>query len=251
MVKIGKNSHGRKIPIPRRLDYQESSASLRLWKTHFINYTRTDQFFAKFVQADTEWKVREADWGFAAEPDTSQTKQIGAQMKADCLMFLETLSSYLPDDYLVEKITKNSENLESVWKIVDNCFGVTMNSETFMGLAKLSKKETETNRQFYLRMEGFVSKHLTKGGVKVEEVQTIRLMQVPEAEELGGNISKISSSNPCPLFQMNEQPLEPDVEDCDSDVHTASDLNQPPISPLSLSDTSNLQVKALHAQRSH
>lgn len=105
---MGEHSHGRKIPIPRRLDYQESGASLRLWKTHFINYTRTDQFVNIFVQADTKWKVNEKDWGFQAEPDTSQTKQTGAQLKADCLMFLETLSSYLPDDYLVEKITKNT-----------------------------------------------------------------------------------------------------------------------------------------------
>ena len=199
---MGENSHGRKIPIPRRLDYQESAASLRLWKTHFTNYTRTDQFFAKFVQADTKWKVREADWGFAAEPETSQTKRTGAQMQADCLMFLETLSSYLPDDYLVEKITKNSEDLASVWTIVDDFYGVTLNSETFLGLAKMSKKDTETNRQFYLRMEGFVSKHLTKGGVKVEEIQT----------PVRGDIMTISIKNIIMIIWMSK--VHPKLIDC-------------------------------------
>ena len=68
---MGENSQGRKIPIPRKLGYQESAASLRLWKTHFINYTRTDMFFTKFVQADTEWKIRDNDWGFQDEAATS------------------------------------------------------------------------------------------------------------------------------------------------------------------------------------
>ena len=40
---------GRKIQAPRKLEQRESAASLRLWKIHFANYTRTDPYFAHFV----------------------------------------------------------------------------------------------------------------------------------------------------------------------------------------------------------
>ena len=53
-----------------------------------------------------------ADWGFADEAETSPLKRKKAEMKADCHMFLETFASYFPDDYLVEKITKNTGKLK-------------------------------------------------------------------------------------------------------------------------------------------
>ena len=86
-------------------------------------------------------------------------------------MFLETLSSYLPDDFIGEKICKTTGSLKEVWNVIDDFYGVKLSSETFLGLTKLTKKSDETYRQFYLRLEGFVSKHLTKGGVKVEELE--------------------------------------------------------------------------------
>ena len=135
---VDNNPHGRKIPTPRKLEQQESAASLRLWKTHFINYTRTDMFFARFVQADAKWKMQENDWGFQDEAATAQTRRTKAQVKEDCLMFLETLSSYLPDDYIGEKICKTTGNLKEVWKVIDDYFGVTLSSETYLGLTKLT-----------------------------------------------------------------------------------------------------------------
>ena len=161
---------GRKIPIPRKLDSQETAASLRLWKIHFVNYTRGDLYFAHFVKGDVVWNMAENNWGFQAETAESSLKRSPAEMKSDCLMFLETLASYLPDDYLVERITKNTGKLEDVWRVVEDYYGVTLSSDTFLELAKMSKNKTETYRQFYMRMEGFVSKHLTKGNVKVEDV---------------------------------------------------------------------------------
>ena len=163
-------NHGRKIPIPRKLDLQENAASLRLWKVHVTNYYRADPCFSFFVRDDTTWNMAAADWGFADEAETSQLKRKKAEMKADCHMFLETFASYFPDDYLVEKITKNTGKLKDVWRTVDEFYNVILSSDSFLGLAKLTKKPQETYRQFYLRMEGFVSKHLTKAGVKVEEV---------------------------------------------------------------------------------
>ena len=109
-------------------------------------------------------------WGFAAKTAETSLKRTQAEMKLDCLMFLETLASYLPDDYLVEKITKNTGSLADVWKVINSYFGVMLSSDTFRELAKMSKKKEETYRQFYLRMEGFVSKHLTKANIKVEDV---------------------------------------------------------------------------------
>ena len=93
-----------------------------------------------------------------------------AQMKQDCEMFLQTLASYLPDDYLVEKISKTTENMDGVWEVLEQYYGTTLTSETFLQIDKMKKKDVQSYRQFYMRIEGLVSKHLTKGGVKVEDV---------------------------------------------------------------------------------
>ena len=96
--------------------------------------------------------MAENNWGFQAETAESSLKRSPAEMKSDCLMFLETLASYLPDDYLVERITKNTGKLEDVWRVVEDYYGVTLSSDTFLELAKMSKNKTETYRQFYMRM---------------------------------------------------------------------------------------------------
>ena len=160
----------RKVPIPRKLDINESAPSIRLWKIAFINYYRSDIYFSKFVQAGAKWNVNAPDWGFTDEPDTSDLKRTKAQLKEDCKMFLETLASYVPDDYLVEKISKTTEDMDGVWTILEQYYGISINSDTFLQIDKMQKKDVESYRQFYLRMEGMVSKHLTKGNVKVEDV---------------------------------------------------------------------------------
>ena len=163
---------GRKIPVPRKLDKQETAASLRLWKVHFQNYYKNDVYFKRFISDTAVWHVHQVNWGFTPEAADSQLKRTAEELKSDCNMFLETLASFLPDDYLVEKIIRNTSKLADIWRILEDFYGVTLNSETFLGLAKMQKQQSETYRQFYLRMEGFVSKHLTKGGVKVEEITT-------------------------------------------------------------------------------
>ena len=160
-------TQGRKVPIPRKLDINETAPSIRLWKIAFVNYYRADTFFSAFVQAGAKWNVQAADWGFEDEAATSALKRSGAQMKQDCEMFLQTLASYLPDDYLVEKISKTTENMDGVWEVLEQYYGTTLTSETFLQIDKMKKKDIESYRQFYMRIEGLVSKHLTKGGVKV------------------------------------------------------------------------------------
>ena len=163
-------SQGRKIPNPRKLNLRETAASLRLWKVHISNYYRADLYFSHFVSSDTTWDIHQHNWGFTAEADNTVTQRSASQMRADCHMFLDTFASYLPDDYVVEKLTKNTTNMADVWRIVDEFYGVTLSSDTFLALSNMSKKPEETYRQFYLQLEGFVSNHLTKEGVKVDEV---------------------------------------------------------------------------------
>ena len=193
---MGDNNYvtGRKVPIPRKLDTQETAASIRLWRVAFTNYYRAYLYFGHFVQADTTWNVGAEHWGFDNEPNTSQLKRTKAQMKSDCSMFLETLASYLPCDYLVEKITRTTSDMAGVWELIEQYYGIQLTGETFLALAKLSKKANESHRQFYLRIEGFVSKHLTKAGVKVEDVTA------PE----GGDKLTISLKNVLVIWWMDK-----------------------------------------------
>ena len=167
---------------------------MRLWKVAFTNYYRADVYFGHFVHADTTWNVAAEDWGFDNEPATSQLKRTKAQLKSDCSMFLETLASYLPCDYLVEKITRTTTSMAGVWELIDQFYGIQLTSETFLALAKLTKKPTESHRQFYLRIEGFVSKHLSKAGVKVEDVT------VPQ----GGDTLTVSLKNVLCIWWMEK-----------------------------------------------
>ena len=187
-------TNGRKIPLPRKLDPQESAASLRLWKIHFVNYTRSDPYFAHFVRAEVTWVMAADNWGFVAETAEGSLKRTGPEMKSDCLMFLETLASYLPDDYLVDNITTKTKCLKDVWKEVDNYYGTALSSFTFLELAGMTKKKEETHRQFYMRLEGYVSKHLAEPGVKVEDVTS------PET----GDILTISLKNVLVIMWMSK-----------------------------------------------
>ena len=187
-------TNGRKIPLPRKLDPQESAASLRLWKIHFVNYTRSDPYFAHFVRAEVTGVMAADNWGFVAETAEGSLKRTGPEMKSDCLMFLETLASYLPDDYLVDNITTKTKCLKDVWKEVDNYYGTALSSFTFLELAGMTKKKEETHRQFYMRLEGYVSKHLAEPGVKVEDVTS------PET----GDILTISQKNVMVIMWMSK-----------------------------------------------
>ena len=192
---------GRKIQAPRKLEQRESAASLRLWKIHFANYTRTDPYFAHFVGSEVKWTMTAENWGFAAEDREGSLKRTGPEMKSDCLMFLETVASYLPDDYLVDGITKKTGSLKDVWKEMDSYYGTALSSFTFLELATMSKRKEETHRQFYLRLEGYVSKHLAEGGIKVEEVTS----------PPGGDILTLSLKNVLVIWWM--QKLHPRLVD--------------------------------------
>ncbi len=192
----------RKVPIPRKLDVKESAPSVRLWKIAFINYYRSDIYFSKFVQAGTTWNVTAANWGFEDEPNTSDLKRTAAQMMEDCKMFLETLASYVPDDYLVEKISKTTSNMAGVWEVLEQYYGIALNSDTFLQIDKMTKKDVESYRQFYLRMEGLVSKHLTKGNIKVEDVTS----------PLDGDVMSITVKNLVVIMWL--QKINPKMIDC-------------------------------------
>ena len=53
---------------------------------------------------------------------------------------------------MIERITKTTGKLEDVWRVVEDYYRVTLSSDTFLELAKMSKNKTETYRQFYMRM---------------------------------------------------------------------------------------------------
>ena len=195
-------TQARKVPLPRKLDIKETAPSVRLWKITFINYYRSDVYFSKFVQTGAKWKVTAVNWGFEDEPDTSDLKRKADQLKQDCMMFLETLASYLPDDYLVEKISSSTEDMAGVWEIIEQYYGIALNSDTFLQIDKMSKKDVESYRQYYLRMEGLVSKHLTKGGIKIEDVTS----------PVGGDIMSITLKNTIVIMWL--QKISPKMIEC-------------------------------------
>ena len=73
------------------------------------------------------------------------------------------LASYLPHEYITDKLLKKSVSFDSAFSIIEDHYGVTPSQETFCDFSGLKRLPNEPYRQFYDRMVSFVEKHLVKG----------------------------------------------------------------------------------------
>ena len=167
---------------PRKLEEQETLQSLNHWKSVFVNYYRRCQFYGYFLLPNTTWD-NSANRGFTRN-ETNGLKRDPQTLASDLNGFLSCLGSYLPFDYVADKLINETTCLDSAWTIVYEIYDAEIDTSTYLDYATMMKTPQETYRNYYNRLVGFVRQHLPKAEIKAEgavspptgEVMTIALL---------------------------------------------------------------------------
>ena len=156
---------------PRRLDHRESLQSLNLWKSAFRNYYRRCQYYGIFLLPETTWN-NDANRGFTAEQ--SGLKRSAQTLAADLSGFLDCIGSYLPYDYVSEKLQAETTCIQSVWDLIYELYDAEISTSNFLDYATMEKHPDETYRAYYNRLVGFMRQHLPKTEFHVEGITAPR-----------------------------------------------------------------------------
>ena len=136
----------------------------------FRNYFRRCQFYSYFLQPGINW-TNTANRGFIAN-ETSGLKRTPELLASDLEGFLECLASYLPFDYVSDKLLQESTNMDTVWSIIYEIYDVEINTTHYLDYATMSRNPQETYRNYFNRLVGFVRQHLPSNRVEAEGVKS-------------------------------------------------------------------------------
>ena len=155
---------------PRKLEQRETLNSLNHWRTVFLNYYRRCPFYGYFLRPGLTWN-NDRTRGFTAN-EADGLKRTPAILASDLEGFLSCLGSYLPFDYVSDKINSESTSLATAWNIIYEIYDAEIDTTTYLDYALMSKNPEETYRGFYNRLVGFVRQHLPQQRVEAEGVHS-------------------------------------------------------------------------------
>ena len=150
-----------KVPVPPKLNNKETQQNLRLFKMQFRQYMKQDDHYRAFLSSDVEWDPNADNYGF--EDEEAGLRRTAAAMKDDCKDFIFILATFLPHDYLTEKLVSTSTSFESAFKIIEEHFGLSRSQESYLELESFTKQGGESHRQFYERLLSHTRDHLVDG----------------------------------------------------------------------------------------
>ena len=156
--------------VPRKLEQQENLQSLNQWRGVFRNYYRRCQYYGLFLVTGTNWDNSRYR-GFTDTTETTGLKRNAATLASDLEGFLECVGSYLPFDYVSDKLKNESTNIETVWDIIYEIYDAEITTTTYLDYALMAKDPDESYRNYFNRLVGFVRQHLPKKVVTAEGVQ--------------------------------------------------------------------------------
>ena len=84
--------------------------------------------------------------------------------------FLSTIGTYLPFDYVTEKLLAETTDLESVWALIYEIYDAELVTTNYLDYALMSRNSGETYRNYYNRLVGFTRQHLPSNSVSAEGV---------------------------------------------------------------------------------
>ena len=113
-------------PPPRMLTLTETLHSLNHWKTCFRTYYRRDTYFKGFLLPTVQWDPSATNYGLRADIQGEQVVRSAEDKCEDLKDFLNTLVGYLPFPYLTEKIVNASRNLQEIWEVIYEHYGLNI-----------------------------------------------------------------------------------------------------------------------------
>ena len=155
---------------PRKLEQKETLQSLNHWKCVLVNYYRRCQFYSYYLAPNISW-TNELNRGFI-RAESSGLKREPDMLASDLNGFLSTIASYLPFDYVADKIISESTNMVSVWKIIYEIYDAEISTTLYLDYATMMKYPEETYRNYHNRLVGFVKQHLPTDQVTAEGVSS-------------------------------------------------------------------------------
>ena len=158
-----------KPPAPRKLTDRETLSDLNQWWMTFRGYYRRCQYVGGFFDPEARFHPEAANHGFVAE--AGGLKRSAAAKKDDLAGFYSLIGSYMPFDYVSQKLMNEATNIDKVKEIVFEIYDVELNAASFLDFAQMSKGPTETYRNYWNRLVGFMEQHLPKGAVTAEGVR--------------------------------------------------------------------------------
>ena len=155
---------------PRKLEQRETLQTLNQWKCVFRNYYRRCQFYGYFMQPGISW-TDGTNRGFTANGQ-SGLKRTPSVLAADLEGLLECLGSYLPFDYVSEKLKSESTDMNSAWAIIYEIYDAEIDTTHYLDFASMTRLPEETYRNFFNRLVGFVKQHLPDRVISAEGVRS-------------------------------------------------------------------------------
>jgi hypothetical protein len=151
-----------KVPYPRQLSSNETLDTLTHWKSHVRNYFRRDDSMKEFFARTARWNQTQVNYGFTGED---------AETKADSLeSLLDTIAGFMPGPYLTAQITKQTQSIDDVFRLIWKHYDVDPTPSTFLDFDLLSLEKEERYIDLYYRMLYHAEQHLVQAGSTVEGV---------------------------------------------------------------------------------
>ena len=144
--------------LPRCLDQQETLNSLNKWMITFKNFYRRCNYYRYFLQPGLSWNKDARNRGFP--PETSGLNRSAGVLASDLEGFLQTISSFLPFDYVAAKLCSETTDMKSVWHVIYEIYDLETTTSNFLDYATMTKLQDESYRGYYNRLVGFVRQHL-------------------------------------------------------------------------------------------
>ena len=167
-----------RVLTPRKLDQQETRQTLNQWRTVFRNFYRRCPYYSIFMLPTTQWD-QTANRGLTQEQ--TGLKRNPETLASDLEGFLDSVASYLPFDYVADKLRSETTDIQSVWSVVYEIYDAELTTTNYLDYASMTKDPDETYRNYYNRLVGFVRQHLPTGAVEADGVQS------PRTEEKNDN----------------------------------------------------------------
>ena len=153
---------------PRKLEQTESLQSLNHWQIVVKNYFRRCPYYSYFLAPGLKWDNSQ-NRGFTVDEETG-LKRSPASLASDLEGFLSTIGTYLPFDYVTEKLISETTDLDSVWALIYEIYDAELVTGNYLDYAFMSRENGETYRNYYNRLVGFTRQHLPKKSVTAEGV---------------------------------------------------------------------------------
>ena len=153
---------------PRKLEQTESLQSLNHWQIVVKNYFRRCPYYSFFLAPRLKWDNSQ-NRGFTVNEETG-LKRSPASLASDLDGILSTIGTYLPFDYVTEKLISETTDLDSVWALIYEIYDAELVTSNYLDYAFMSRESGETYGNYYNQLVGFTRQHLPKKSVTAEGV---------------------------------------------------------------------------------